>query len=219
MNQRGVFYFIGFIVAIAGFLVMDYNLRQRYQQALQNQKTKSKQVAVKDLPFTPADQKQFTDRFQNLSSKINQSIDEPDEIEIMIRDFADTLNSDHHKLLGNLLKDSRQNKQERQLALELLVNRAQFETHQILSDFIQDNQFTKGLKQSRQLEFELALRAQAIEGLTFFSDQKLVIKNLENIKIRTQNAFLYDRADKALSFMRKLNSESGLKSEAQAIKN
>lgn len=221
MNQRGVFYFIGFIIAIAGFLMMDSNMRHRYQQAINNEKMKSisQQPQIKKAALSEADLKFFSEQFKKLASDIDQSLGEPDEIEIKIRDFAQTLNANHYPYLNRVLNDSRQNKQERQLALELLINKAQFETHQILSDFIQDNDFTKDLKQNRQVEFELALRAQAIDGLTFFSDQKLVIKNLENIKIRTQHAFLYDRAGKALSYIQKLDPESGLDSEAQAIKN
>lgn len=199
MRNRSVLYFAGFIFALLGFLMFDYLLRKDYivknnQPYLTDEATvEGAQPEVSDLELRT----RFLNRFQNFATRMRAISDEPEESEEFLREFSQTIQSSDIIALGEILKNTKMKNTERTLALELMVMNQDFTSHNLLNIFAQDEYFAA----HSNAEFEIALRAQAIEGLTLFADKKLVRKNLENLKIRTKHAFLYDRADRGLAYL------------------
>ena len=160
-----------------------------------------------------ADRAQFVLRFQDFAVRMNALSDDPDQSEEFLREFSQTVKPQDVVALNEVLNDRDARQSQRVLALELMVMHQDFASHDLINSFVQNEGFTG----SENQEFELSLRAQAIEGLTLFADKKLVRKNLENLKVRTRHAFLYDRADKAIQYLSNSNiNPSNENSNAEA---
>lgn len=202
MRNRLVLYFAGFIVAIMCFLVFDYTARRDYL-------VKTSQVRGLATPETivveahsdsvngVAARTRFLTRFKNFAIRMNTLSDDPEQSEEFLHDFSQTIKSEDIVALSAVLNDLKIRKDERTLALELMVMNQDFASHNLINSFVQNESFTTRDNQ----ELEISLRAQAIEGLTLFADKKLVRKNLENLRIRTRHALLYDRAGKAIQYL------------------
>lgn len=206
MRNRSVLYFTGFIVAILGLLVFDYSARRKFL----NSTIQTRNIATPEVPVVTAAGTQVSDigqrarflsRFTNFVTNLNLLSDDPEQSEAFLRDFSLTLKSSDLIVLADVLNDKKMQNDQRILALELLVMNQDFVSHDLINNFVQNENFLSHENQ----EFEISLRAQAIEGLTLFADKKLVRKNLENLKIRTTHAFLYDRANKALQYLSNAN--------------
>jgi hypothetical protein len=224
MPHRSFFYFLGLILSLAAFLLFDYSVRkefvlkQQYNTAAVEVREKLKastQVAAESVPDQAAiDKDNFIKKFKSFAVQINLKSNDPDRTEEFLKQFVNTLKPQNFSTLGEILANANYSNDDRTLALEILSARPTFESHQALNSFIQNESFGK----SRAQDFELGLRAQAIEALTLFADKKEVRKNLENIKIRTRHAFLYDRAHKAATYMSGRLPSEDLEPDAQAIK-
>ena len=216
MRNRSILYFAGFMVAVLGFLMMDYSLRRDYlEKSLQPQAIAETASVEQDEVSDIAQRTRFLNRFKSFTLRMNAVSDDPEKSEELFNQFAQTVNPVDNIALAELLKDVDNRKSERTLALELMVLNQDFNCHNLLNTFVQDEKFGP----RADVDFEIALRAQAIEGLTLFSDKKLVRKNLENLKVRTKHAFLYERADHALVYLSDKNIAAQLEaSDAKAIK-
>lgn len=206
MRNRAVLYFVGFLVAILSFLIFDYSARRDYLRKTTQQ---SRVPAVESVAAASekstgenlADRAQFVLRFQDFANRMNALSDEPEQSEEFLTEFSQTIKVQDIVALNEILNDRKARQSQRTLALELMVMNQDFITHELINTFVQNEGFTGADNQ----EFELSLRAQAIEGLTLFADKKLVRKNLENLKVRTRHAFLHDRADKAIQYLSNSN--------------
>lgn len=217
MRNRSVLYFAGFIFALLGFLVFDYSLRKDYivkknQPRMMAESTvEGVQPEVSDLELRT----RFLNRFKNFAARMRAISDEPEDSEEFLREFSQTIQTSDIVALGEILKNTKMKNTERTLALELMVMNQDFTSHNLLNTFAQDEFFAA----HSNPEFEIALRAQAIEGLTLFADKKLVRKNLENLKVRTKHAFLYDRAERGLAYLKDQNLAAQMDStDAKAFK-
>lgn len=203
MRNRSVLYFAGFILAVMGFLMFDYTARRDYinksgrQRAVVSPETV---IAVtNENPTSDIGMRaRFLSRFKIFSTHMNSLSDDPEQSEEFLREFSQTIKSEDIVALSEVLIDRKVKNDERNLALELMVMNQDFATHDLINSFVQSDDFVGN-------EFEVSIRAQAIEGLALFADKKLVRKNLENLKIRTRHAFLYDRADKAIQYLSNVN--------------
>lgn len=206
MRNRAVLYFVGFLVAILSFLIFDYSARRDYLRKTTQQ---SRVPAVESVAAASekstgenfADRAQFVLRFQDFANRMNALSDDPEQSEEFLTEFSQTIKAQDIVALNEILNDRKARQSQRTLALELMVMNQDFITHELINTFVQSEGFTGADNQ----EFELSLRAQAIEGLTLFADKKLVRKNLENLKVRTRHAFLHDRADKAIQYLSNSN--------------
>lgn len=206
MRNRSVLYFTGFIVAIMCFLMFDYTARRDYlKKTSQPRNIATPETVISETNSNSASdigmRARFLTRFKNFTTHMNTLSDDPDQSEEHLREFSQTIKPGDIVALSEVLKDRRFRNDERTLALELMVMNQDFTSHDLINTFVQNDVFTSRDNQ----EFEISLRAQAIEGLTLFSDKKLVRKNLENLKIRTRHAFLHDRATKSLQYLSNAN--------------
>lgn len=206
MRNRLVLYFAGFIVAIMGFLVFDYTARRDYLVKTSQPRglATPENIVVEanaDSANGIATRTRFLTRFKNFAIRMNTLSDDPEQSEEFLRDFSQTIKPEDIVALSAVLNDRKIRNDERTLALELMVMNQDFASHDLINSFVQNESFTTRDNQ----EFEISLRAQAIEGLTLFADKKLVRKNLENLRIRTRHAFLHDRAGKALQYLSNTN--------------
>lgn len=218
MRHRLILYFATFIMATVGFLIVDYSLRKEYlTKRLQPQREVQPVVLQSAEPVIDVGQQiQFLNRFKNIARQIEAVSDDPESSEELLNNFSTTIKPSDSIVLNGVLIDSNNKNFERSLALELLIAHQDFQSHNFLYEFIQDEQ---KMGVGRAAEFEIALRSQAIEGLTLYSDKKLVRKNLENLKIRTKYAVFFDRADRALSYVNGSTTPSEMDSfDAQAVK-
>ncbi|MES2801887.1 MAG: hypothetical protein V4654_05300 [Bdellovibrionota bacterium] len=203
MRNRLVLYFAGFMVAIIGFLMFDYTARRDYlnKTAQQRNLAVTPETIIAEPNANPASdigmRARFLTRFKNFTTHMNTYSEDPEQGEELLREFSQTIKTKDIIALSAVLMDRKVRKDERTLALELMMMNQDFASHDLINNFVQNENFTTNDNQ----EFEISLRAQAIEGLTLFADKKLVRKNLENLKTRTPHAFLYDRADKALQYL------------------
>lgn len=203
MRNRSVLYFAGFILAVMGFLMFDYTARRDYINKFGRQRAVASPETViavtNENPTSDIGMRaRFLSRFKNFSTHMNSLSDDPEQSEEFLREFSQTIKSEDIVALSEVLIDRKVKNDERNLALELMVMNQDFTTHDLINSFVQSDDFTGN-------EFEVSIRAQAIEGLALFADKKLVRKNLENLKIRTRHAFLYDRADKAIQYLSNVN--------------
>lgn len=218
MRNRSVLYFTGFLVAIVSFLVFDYSARRDYLRKTSQQRNTATLVSVvaeseNVTGDNIAERARFMTSFQEFSLRMNALSDDPDQSEEFLREFSHTIETQDIIALDEILNDSKTRQSQRRLALELMVMNQDFASHEMISSFIQNERYTG----SENQEFELSLRAEAIEGLTLFADKKLVRKNLENLKIRTRHAFIHDRADKAIQYLSNSNLNPSIgKSNAEA---
>ena len=206
MRNRSVLYFTGFLLAIVSFLVFDYSARRDYlRKTSQQRNTAVAETVVAESENVTGDniaeRAQFTTRFQEFALRMNALSDDPEQSEELLRQFSQTIKTQDIIALNEVLSDSKARQSQRTLALELMVMNQDFASHEMINSFIQNERYTG----SENQEFELSLRAEAIEGLTLFADKKLVRKNLENLKIRTRHAFIHDRADKAIQYLSNAN--------------
>lgn len=203
MRNRSILYFAGFLIATVGFLMFDYSLRKKYvagqyqPRAVVQDSAKNDQSVVSDIELRP----HFLSRFKNFSIRMAALDDDPERSEKFLSEFSETIKPSDIATLNDLINDDGLRSDERTLALELMVMNQDFVSHNFLNSFVQNEKFSS----RSNVDFELALRAQAIEGMTLFTDKKLVQKNLENLKVRTRYAFLNDRANRALSFLNDQN--------------
>ncbi len=206
MRNRLVLYFAGFIVAIMCFLMFDYTARRDYlvKTSQPRQIATPEAIVIEDDADSAngiAARTRFLTRFKNFAIRMNALSDDPEQSEEFLRDFSQTIKPEDIIALSNVLNDRKIRNDERTLALELMVMNQDFASHDLINNFVQNESFTTRDHQ----EFEISLRAQAIEGLTLFADKKLVRKNLENLRIRTRHAFLHDRAEKAIQYLSNTN--------------
>lgn len=206
MRNRSVLYFAGFIVAILSFLVFDYSARRDYLRKISQQRrvATAETVVAAELAKPASDigmRSRFLSRFRNFASHMNTISDDPDRSEEFLQNFSQAISSEDIVALNDVLNDLKAKNDERTLALELMVMNQDFASHNYINNFVQNENFNPTDNQ----EFEISLRAQAIEGLTLYADKKLVRKNLENLRIRTRHAFLHDRAEKAIQYLSNTN--------------
>ena len=206
MRNRSGFYFVGFIIAIFGFLVLDYSARRDYldKTSLRSQVATAEAVVAKEVAKQTNGiemRTRFLSRFKNFVTSMNAISDAPDRSEEFLQNFSQAISNEDIVVLNDVLNDLNAKSSERTLALELMVMNQDFMSHNYINNFVQNEKFGSVNNQ----EFELSLRAQAIEGLALFSDKKLVRKNLENLRIRTRFAFLYDRATQAIQYLSDAN--------------
>lgn len=206
MRNRSVLYFAGFLVAIMCFLMFDYTVRRDYlvKTSQQRQIATPETIVVEanaDSANGIATRARFLIRFKNFAIRMNILSDDPEQSEEFLREFSQTIKPEDIGALSNVLNDRKTRNDERTLALELMVMNQDFASHDLINSFVQNESFTTNDNQ----EFEISLRAQAIEGLILFADKKLVRKNLENYRIRTKHAFLHDRAGKAIQYLSNTN--------------
>lgn len=177
--------------------MVDYDLRKEYisknnkMRALAAVNTEGRSPTMTDAAALRV---RFLNRFQIFTKHFDSISDEPEASEEYLRDFAKSVQPSEIVMLSEVLIDTSLPNAERTLALEALIINQDFNSHQLINSFVQNESF----RASANPDFEMALRAQAIEGMTLFSDKSRVRKNLENLQIRTQSAFLYDRARRAL---------------------
>ncbi|AZZ36022.1 hypothetical protein CIK05_04190 [Bdellovibrio sp. qaytius] len=206
MRNRSILYFAGFMVAILGFLMFDYSVRREYLiKTTQQRNAASTETVAAEATANPVSdiglRTRFLSRFKNFTTRMNALSEEPEQGEEFLKEFSQTIKDQDIIALSEILNDRNFKNDERTLALELLVMNQNFTSHELINTFVQNENFTARDNQ----EFEISLRAQAIEGLTLFADKKLVRKNLENLKIRTKHAFLHERADKAIQYLSNSN--------------
>lgn len=216
MHNRSVIYFFGFIIAIVSFLVFDYSARRDYlRKTSQERDIATIEAPVSIETVNPVNdiglRARFLIRFRNFVIRMDALSDDPDQSEELLKSFSQTINANDVVALNNVLNDFTAKNDERTLALELMVMNQDFTSHNFISNFVQNENFNAAKSQ----EFEISLRTQAIEGLTLFTDKKLVRKNLENLRIRTRHAFLHDRAGKAIQYLSNSNLE-GKNANAEA---
>lgn len=206
MRNRSVLYFAGFIVAIMCFLMFDYTARRDYlNKTSQQRQIISPETIVAEENVNPSSdigmRARFLTRFKNFTIRMNTLSDDPEQSEEFLREFSQTIKPEDIIALSGVLNDLNTRNDERTLALEIMVMNQDFVSHDLINNFVQNENFSSNDNQ----EFEISLRSQAIEGLTLFADKKLVRKNLENLKMRTRHAFLADRADKAIQYLSNSN--------------
>lgn len=198
MRHRLTLYFATFILATVGFLIFDYSLRKDYLTRKNIPRVDKTAAIEQEKKYLSVEQRtRFLNRFRNFASQMAALSDEPETSDEVLAEFSKLIQPDDIFVLSDVLNDTNNKNNERSLALELMTTHQDFNCHNLLNNFVQNEQIGNGEK----ADFEIALRAQAIEGLTLYTDKKLVRKNLENFKIRTRYAFLHDRANRALDYI------------------
>jgi len=210
MLRRRV-YFFGALIAVVAFLMMDYNLHKKVilnkaslrfvASTLDKNKSLSvvkSQVTKGEEPNLDQSLRSFKAEFVKESLSIGQIQNDPDQTELRLQVMADNLKTEQIKYLSAILTDLNRNGDERTLAVELLSLNTGLESHQALKAFVENEVFGFGAR----VDFELALRAQAVEGLVNFSDKSVVIQSLDYLKQKTKYSFLHDREERALNFVK-----------------
>lgn len=210
MLRRRV-YFFGALIAVVAFLMVDYNLHKKVilskigQRSLaadlekqKNSDTVKSQITKLDDQKLDQSLKSFRADFVKESLSIGQIQNDPDQAELRLQVMADNLTAEQIKYLSTVLTDLNLNGDERTLAVELLSLNTGLEAHQALKAFVENEIFGFGAR----VDFELALRAQAVEGLVNCSDKSVVAQSLDYLKQKTKYSFLHDREERALNFVK-----------------
>ena len=160
-------------------------------------------LATSDRQLAKADEaiksnQEFAARFQKEVEDVSGLQSDPDIAEERLQKLAVGLTVDNIRFLEKVMAKSQKSNDERGLAVEVLSLSSLFDAHEALTHFAENESLGLGTNS----ELELALRAQAIEGMAAYPDKTLAQKNLENLKMRTRFAFLNERAEKALSYLR-----------------
>jgi len=207
--KRGHIYFLGALIAIIGFLIMDYNIHKVVILEKSNQRSIASSVkksptaslssgsSLGSKTLSPALESFKVDFFKE-ASMVGQLQRDPDQAELRMQVLADRLTPLEISFLSSIASDINRNGDERSMAIEVLSLNTSFDAHRALKDFIENESFGFGA----QVDFELALRAQAIEGLVNYTDKSAVIESLVYLKAKTRYSFLNEREERALSFVR-----------------
>ena len=210
---RGRIYFIVALVGIFTFLLTDYSLRKKvlivkglYKPQMQEASLVSRQLAgstksvVSEQATPTAGQSLefFKKEFNREVVQIGQLQNDPDKVESRMQALAEKLSLEQMDYLFALMSNAEINGDERSLAVELLSLNTSLEAHAKLKEFISQESFSY----KDRVDFEIALRAQAIEGLLNCSDKNVIVQTLNELKSETKYSLLSDREERALAFIK-----------------
>lgn len=223
------------LVLIVVVFAVEYDLAQRYfknkPMAAQNLKTQlpSEKNNINHLPDASAaagsvkveaeDQKSrransesdlqnFETQFKLESQNISQLQSEPQKTEERLQALANKMTQEQMQKLTQLISDQSKDGDERAMAIEMLSRRKDSESLKALEDFVAQSDDVGAW--SRSHEFESVLRAQAIEGIATYPEQKEALSALNKLSKKVNESFLRDRI---------LRSQAGLKGLAPSIEN
>ena len=223
------------LVLILVVFAVEYDLAQRYfknkPMAAQNLKTQlpSEKNNINHLPDASAaagsvkveaeDQKSrransesdlqnFETQFKLESQNISQLQSEPQKTEERLQGLANKMTQEQMQKLTQLISDQSKDGDERAMAIEMLSRRKDSESLKALEDFVAQSGDAGAW--SRSHEFESVLRAQAIEGIAAYPEQKEALSALNKLSKKVNESFLRDRI---------LRSQAGLKGLAPSIEN
>lgn len=221
------------LVLILVVFAVEYDLAQRYfknkPMAVQNLKTQlpSEKNNINHLPDasaaagsvkvedqksrianTESDLQNFETQFKLESQNISQLQSEPQKTEERLQVLANKMTQEQMQKLTQLISDQSKDGDERAMAIEMLSRRKDSESLKALEDFVAQSGDAGAW--SRSHEFESVLRAQAIEGIAAYPEQKEALSALNKLSKKVNESFLRDRI---------LRSQAGLKGLAPSIEN
>lgn len=221
------------LVLILVVFAVEYDLAQRYfknkPMAVQNLKTQlpSEKNNINHLPDasaaagsvkvedqksrianTESDLQNFETQFKLESQNISQLQSEPQKTEERLQVLANKMTQEQMQKLIQLISDQSKDGDERAMAIEMLSRRKDSESLKALEDFVAQSGDAGAW--SRSHEFESVLRAQAIEGIATYPEQKEALSALNKLSKKVNESFLRDRI---------LRSQAGLKGLAPSIEN
>ncbi len=221
------------LVLILVVFAVEYDLAQRYfknkPMAVQNLKTQlpSEKNNINHLPDasaaagsvkvedqksrianTVSDLQNFETQFKLESQNISQLQSEPQKTEERLQVLANKMTQEQMQKLTQLISDQSKDGDERAMAIEMLSRRKDSESLKALEDFVAQSGDAGAW--SRSHEFESVLRAQAIEGIATYPEQKEALSALNKLSKKVNESFLRDRI---------LRSQAGLKGLAPSIEN
>lgn len=221
------------LVLIVVVFAVEYDLAQRYfknkPMAVQNLKTQlpSEKNNINHLPDasaaagsvkvedqksrianTESDLQNFETQFKLESQNISQLQSEPQKTEERLQGLANKMTQEQMQKLTQLISDQSKDGDERAMAIEMLSRRKDSESLKALEDFVAQSDDVGAW--SRSHEFESVLRAQAIEGIATYPEQKEALSALNKLSKKVNESFLRDRI---------LRSQAGLKGLAPSIEN
>lgn len=228
MKQR-TYYFLALGLVLA-FLAIDYHFSKR---AIELKSTRTGKLvdltkgpqfnrgptqaenekAAEDQLDLEIPMEQFKKEFKFESEQVGQIQSDPELAENRIQSLARQIDSPHIRYLEKVMIDQNANGDERAMALEFLSRNQSPEALAILKDFAK----TEGASAGHRQEFELALKAQAIEGIGSALDQSAALTYLDEIKKQSGYSFIKDRAARVEYSIRN-NSTSVEEQDNEALK-
>lgn len=137
------------------------------------------------------------DSFENKFAKEVENISRVDNdltlAESHLDELADSMNSADIDKLGSIAHSPESNGDWRSMAIELLARTQSVQALQALSAFVASYQGRPSANWSRNQEFEMVLRAQAIEGIAAYRDRKSALAYVSNLTEKVDDLFLRDR--------------------------
>ena len=210
---RGRIYFFVALIGIFAFLLTDYSLHKKvlvvkglYKPQRQeasvtgHQLTKNTKSVVSEqaTPVVEQSLESFKKEFNREVIQVGQLQNDPDKVESRMQALAEKLTLEQMNYLFAVMSNSETNGDERSLAVELLSLNSSLEAHEKLKEFIARENFSY----KDRVDFEIALRAQAIEGLLNCSDKSIIVQTLNELKSKTKYSLLSDREERALAFIK-----------------
>lgn len=213
--MKGRNYFFLVLGLILAFLAVDYHFHKRIVDLntaravkpvdlstgpkFQRQPTQAEvdQAAEETLDLE-IPMEQFKKSFKFEAEQIGQTQADPEVVENRIQSLARQMDVPHIRYLEKTLMDQNANGDERAMALEFLSRNQSPEALEILKDFAKNEGQSAGHRQ----EFELALKAQAVEGIGGALDKSAALNYLDEIKNQSSDSFIKDRAARVESSIR-----------------
>lgn len=145
----------------------------------------------------------FQQNFSQLANHISALGGNTEDLNSKINTFAHKLNQEDINKLSEIINDSHAEGDQRSMAIELLSTTNNNSALTYLTKFVAEYRDSTATEWDRAQEFEVVLRAQAIEGIAAFADESQAIQQLAFLQKHTNNTFLRDR------ILRSLNALSG----------
>ena len=172
------------------------NDSQSNEQSNEQNNEQNKVKSSDEIKINSEQQKIFVQQLSKLNAEIGQTHEKPELIEKKLDDFSKKLSPVEIAILKSKIFDIGLNGDDRAMAVELLSRNRTAIAFNILADFISTSD------QKLSIEFETILKAQAIEGITQFSNRDEAIFMLEKLESKQSNSFLADRMRRAVVGLR-----------------
>jgi len=207
---RGRIYFFIALIGIFTFLLVDYSIHKKVLvvKGVYNNTNSIAMSGESNLNSENDEQaravrvealsiESFKKEFSREVLEVGRLQSEPDRVEERLQALAKQLNIEQMDYLFNVMMNSEINGDDRSLAVELMSLNTSVEAHLRLKNFIAHENFSF----KDRIDFEIALRAQAIEGLLNCSDKNVVVSSLNELKGNTKYSLLSDREERALAYI------------------
>ena len=197
------------LVAVVLFLEYDVTQRLQVRQTRRLSSLRSSAVPQNQIPALSSQTQintmpaavNFETQFTEVTQEVSRLQENPEAAENKMQ----TLAAQYIKKLADVMQDSKNNGDQRAMAVEILSRHQSIESLKKLEDFIQ--QPSESGAWNRNREFESVLRAQAIEGIASYPQKDLALSSLRALDPKLNESFLKDRIQRSMA---------GLKNQAPA---